>query len=148
MIRRMSWNHSLIVQIIGVKIIVNIFILIVGYIITFFIVFPFVFTALIYYINKMLGVHPLKAFHRSMAWSTILYIVAVIQMLSLSFERLFIGGIICLFILSLAVIMIVQHRRGVDIHLKTASRIVWRICFLLFVGLYMILVLYGIIIRL
>lgn len=130
------------------KIIVNSFLLIILYIIACLIVFPFVFTGLVYYLNKILGVHPLKAFHRSMAWSTIFYILAVLQMLSLYFERLFIGVMICLFLLTLSVTMIVQHRQGADIYLKTASRLAWRICFLLFMVLYIILVMYGIIIRL
>lgn len=118
------------------------------YIIVFFITFPFMLTFLIYVVNKLFNVHPLKAFHRSMAWSTLFYICAVIQMLAMYFDRLFVGGIAAIFLLMLSFIIIVQRRKEVEIKLKKASRLLWRMCFLLFLLLYMVLVFYGVVIRL
>lgn len=132
----------------GVMIMVNALGTIIVYIISFFIAFPFLLTIVLYIGNKMANVHPLMAFHRSMAWSTLVYIFSVIQMLSMFFDKYFIGIFACLFLISLSSLIIYQYRKETDIELKKASRILWRICFLLFNGLYIVLVIYGIVLRL
>src|SRR5699024_1084182 len=121
---------------------------IVASIFSFFIAFPFLLTIVLYLGNIMIHVHPLKAFHRSMAWSTFFYIFSVIQMLSMFFEKFFIGIFACLFLITLSGLIIYQYRKGTDIELKKASRILWRICFLLFNSLYFVLVFYGIVLKL
>lgn len=118
------------------------------YVIVFFIVFPFVLTGIIFLINKWLGVHPLKAFHRSMAWSTIFYILAVIQMFMMFFQRIVFGVVVGLFLCVLSFIIIQQRKNQSDIDLRRAIRVLWRLCFVLFALFYFLLVMYGMIIRL
>lgn len=132
----------------GVMNLVNIFFAILLYITVFFIVFPFALTILIYVVNKLFGVHPLKAFHRSMAWSTVFYIFVVIQMTLMFYNKVFIGIIALVFLIALSVIIILQRKKETDVQIKKASRLLWRICFLLFILLYIALIIYGIIIRL
>lgn len=132
----------------GVMNLVNIIFAIVLYITVFFLVFPFVLTILIFVVNKLFGVHPLKAFHRSMSWSTVFYIFIVIQMFFMFYNKVFIGIIALVFLISLSVIIILQRRKKTDVQIKKASRLLWRICFLLFILLYIALIIYGVIIRL
>lgn len=142
-----SWSF-LYCSMIGVMIMVSALGTVSVYIISFFITFPFLLTTMLYVGNKMIHVHPLKAFHRSMAWSTLFYLFSVIHMLSMFFDKLFVGIFACLFLITLSGLIIYQYRKGTEIELKKASRILWRICFLLFNGLYIALVIYGIVLRL
>ncbi|WP_042145022.1 DUF3397 domain-containing protein [Paucisalibacillus sp. EB02] len=110
----------------------------------FFITAPILITILTYYSLKFMYQNPIKAFHKSINWTTIIYIIAVNTLLSYLFEGAYIGYIIVFMLCILTIIVILQWRNNLEINYQKALKLLWRISFLFFFVLYIILVLYGI----
>lgn len=115
-----------------------------GFIIAFLITFPFIPTLFVYKISEKAVNHKLRAFHIAINGTTILYILATIQMLNMMFEYQFIGIVIGLVLLLLTVIIVWQWKTKTEILIDKAFKILWRLCFLIFLFSYIILSIYGI----
>ncbi|WP_081498504.1 DUF3397 family protein [Oceanobacillus massiliensis] len=85
--------------------------------------------------------------HTAVNWTTVLYIAAVVLLLEIVAGRSFLGWLFVLFIGSLAVIIFYQWKNRTEIELRKAVKIIWRISFLVYLLLYVLLVLAGIIQR-
>lgn len=118
------------------------------YIIAFMITLPFIATILAYIIFKNLYSQQWKAIHQAVNWTTIFYIAAVTLLLTIIFNRGFITIILLVLLCMLAGIIIFQWKVNTEVELKKALKILWRICFLLFLISYIVLVIIGILQRL
>lgn len=119
----------------------------IGMMIAFLITFPLLPTFLTYKISKKIVNHKLRALHIAINWTTILYILATITMLKNIFGRQFIGIISALILFLLTIIIIWQWKTKTEVLLSRAIKILWRLCFLIFISTYTILAIYGIMIR-
>jgi len=119
----------------------------VSIIIAFLITFPFIPTIAVYKVCDIIVQHKLRALHIAINWTTILYIFATARMLNMMFNQQFIGIIIGLILLLLTVIIVWQWKSKTEVLFNKAIKILWRLCFLIFLFAYTILVVYGIIIR-
>lgn len=115
--------------------------------IAFIITFPFLPTIFVYKISKKVFHHKLRALHSAINWTTILYILATTKMLNNIFEQQMIGIIIGLILLFLAIIIIWQWKTRTEVLFYKALKILWRLCFLIFLLTYTIMVVSSIIIR-
>ncbi|WP_249869877.1 DUF3397 family protein [Oceanobacillus saliphilus] len=115
------------------------------YIISIFITIPFIATILVYLASVKIHNKKLKAVHTAVNWTTAFYVIAVSMLLYLIFERSFISWMIIIFILSISAIIIYQWKTRTEVELGKALKIIWRFSFLLFLLLYVVLVLIGII---
>ncbi|PAV29905.1 hypothetical protein CIL05_08480 [Virgibacillus profundi] len=115
------------------------------YLIAFFITVPIFATWLLYKIIRKFKHGKLRAFHQAVNWTTILYIIAVTILLTIIFEKQFIG-ITLVFLLSiLTVIIIFQWKMNTEILFKKAIKVFWRFSFLIFFVIYICLLLIGVI---
>ena len=119
----------------------------IGMIIAFLITFPIIPTLIIYKISEKIVRHKWRALHIAINWTTILYILATITMLNIIFEKQFIGIILCLILLLLVIIIIWQWKTRTEVLFNRAIKILWRLCFLIFLVAYMMIATYGIVIR-
>ncbi|ASN05860.1 DUF3397 domain-containing protein [Virgibacillus necropolis] len=120
---------------------------IITYSIAIAITIPFVMTWLVYKCNRIFKKTRVYAFHKAITWTTILYILSVMTMCKILFDHFFIGYISVFHLLFLAIIIIYQRVNYTEVVLKKACKIVWRVSFLLFSFLYILLILFGIIQR-
>jgi len=114
------------------------------YIVSFLITVPLVATLLVYFAAANVHNNKLKAIHTSVNWTTILYIIAVSLILHNLLGRSFIGWMVVFFIGALSVIIIIQWKSRTEVEFGKALRIVWRFSFLLFLMLYLVLFLVGV----
>lgn len=117
----------------------------VTHIISFFITVPMVASFIVYVISMGRLGNPWKAIHMMVDWTTLFYILAVMIMLFVLFERHFFGDILIFLLMALSVIIFNQWKKERDIQLKKAVKLLWRISFLLFFFLYGCLTVLGII---
>lgn len=117
----------------------------VTHIISFFITVPMVASFIVYVISKVRLRNLWKAIHMMVDWTTLFYILAVMIMLFVLFERHFFGYILIFLLMALSVIIFNQWKKERDIQLKKAVKLLWRISFLLFFFLYGCLTVLGII---
>lgn len=117
----------------------------VTHIISFFITVPMVASFIVYVISMGRLGNPWKAIHMMVDWTTLFYILAVMIMLFVLFERHFFGYILIFLLMALSVIIFNQWKKERDIQLKKAVKLLWRISFLLFFFLYGCLTVLGII---
>lgn len=117
----------------------------VTHIISFFITVPMVASFIVYVISMGRLGNPWKAIHMMVDWTTLFYILAVMIMLLVLFERHFFGYILIFLLTTLSVIIFNQWKKERDIQLKKAVKLLWRISFLLFFFLYGCLTVLGII---
>lgn len=117
----------------------------VTHIISFFITVPMVASFIVYVISKVRLRNLWKAIHMMVDWTTLFYILAVMIMLFVLFERHFFGDILIFLLMALSVIIFNQWKKKRDIQLKKAVKLLWRISFLLFFFLYGCLTVLGII---
>ncbi|MEN2766549.1 DUF3397 domain-containing protein [Ornithinibacillus xuwenensis] len=115
------------------------------FILAFLITLPIFSTIVVYYILKYIYGNPIRAFHKAINWTTVLYILAVNTMLTYLFESFFIGDIFVVMLLILTFLIVNQWKRNTEIDYGRAFKLLWRLSFLLFFILYIILVVYGII---
>lgn len=114
------------------------------YTISFFITIPLIASLLVYVVSMIIRRNKLKAIHRTVNWTTIFYIIAVTIMLSLIFDRSFIGLVIILHLTMMVIIIFIQWKTKRDVEITRATKLLWRISFLLFFILYNCLMLVGI----
>lgn len=118
------------------------------YFVSFFITIPIFATVLVYMLAvKVLHRKRLTAVHTAVNWTTILYVITVAILFDIIFGYSFIGWLFVIFIILLAMIIIYQWKTHTDVEFLKALRIIWRISFLLFLMLYVILILVGILQR-
>ncbi|OZU90416.1 hypothetical protein CIL03_04525 [Virgibacillus indicus] len=117
------------------------------YFFAFFITVPFFATLVVYMISRKVHPGKWKAVHKAVNWTTILYIIADIMLISIIFDRQFTGiaAVILLFILTL--IIIIQWKTNTEVLFGKAFKTLWRISFLLFLFIYICLLMIGIIQR-
>lgn len=115
------------------------------YVLAFLIVFPIPATLFIYWFAVKMYRHTLKAIHAAVNWTTFIYIITDIIYIDFIFARQ-VGGIVLIGLISLlAVIIIMQWRKQNEVLLFKAFKLLWRISFLVFLPLYILLVVLGII---
>ena len=114
------------------------------YTLSFFITIPFLASLLVYLVSMVLDRNKLKAIHRLVNWTTLLYIIAVTIMLSIIFSLSFIGIVLILLLAILTIIIFIQWKTKGDVEITRAVKLLWRISFLLFFMLYSSLLLIGI----
>jgi Protein of unknown function (DUF3397) len=115
------------------------------FVFAFFITIPIVATVVLYYILKFFYGNPIKAFHKAINWTTLLYIIAVDVLLTYLFKGSYIGYIIVLLLLLLTLLITIQWKRHTEIMIQKAMKLLWRLSFLIFFFLYIVLVVYGIV---
>ncbi|WP_117169812.1 DUF3397 domain-containing protein [Paraliobacillus sediminis] len=120
----------------------------IAYIVAIFITFPIVVTVGLYYILKRIYKHPKKALHRSIAYSTLFYIISVMIMLDHLFQSSYIGSIILFLLVVLMSFVILQWKFTHEIIFKHAFKLFWRSMFLCFFVAYVLLGITGIILGL
>ncbi|MFD2628285.1 DUF3397 domain-containing protein [Oceanobacillus kapialis] len=118
-----------------------------AHIVSVLIVAPFLVTGLIYFIARKLYRHNRKAFHTAVNISTPFYMIAVVILLSQLFHVEVTGYLFILLLVMMMVIIFFQWKYNTEILFRKAFKLLWRICFLLFVFLYFVLIVYGIVYR-
>jgi hypothetical protein len=118
------------------------------HILAFFITIPIVASFLVYIGSMIRERNKWKAIRRMVNWTTVFYIIATAIMLSLLFEREFIGVIIIFLLIGQSVIIFIQWKNERDIEFTKGFKLLWRISFLVFFFLYGCLMLVGILMRL
>lgn len=111
------------------------------------ITFPFIPTWLVYKVGNKIVQQRWRALHIAINWTTILYIFATMIMLNIIFEQQFIGIILGIILLILAIILVWQWKTKTEVIFSKAIKILWRLCFLIFLFTYCLLMFYGIIVR-
>lgn len=118
---------------------------IIVYFIAFFVTVPILATLIMYRLAVKRYTHPLRAIHFAVNWTTILYIIADLVLIAIIFERQIVGIVFVILICALAIIVIMQWKKKTEIDFVKAFKLVWRVCFLVFLLLYIFLILLGII---
>lgn len=112
------------------------------------ITFPVVVTVGLYYILKRIYKHPKKALHKSIAYSTLFYIISVMIMLKHLFQSFYIGSVVLFLLVVLMSFVILQWKFTNEIIFKHAFKLFWRSMFLVFLIAYILLGITGIILGL
>lgn len=118
---------------------------IVLFIVASIITIPILVTILLYFLFKYLYQNPIKAFHQSINWTTILYIISVNVILTNIFGGFYVGYCIGFLLCILTILIIVQWKKNTEIDYHRAFKLLWRLSFLVFFVLYTGLVAYGIV---
>lgn len=105
---------------------------------------PIIITWIIYKINRILNKNRMYAFHQSIKWTTILYILSVIMLCNVIFHHFYFGYNLAFHLVLITVILIFQRINYTEVNLGKAWKIAWRASFLLYFSLYILLVMYGI----
>ncbi|MHA6251391.1 DUF3397 domain-containing protein [Oceanobacillus sp. CAU 1775] len=121
---------------------------IVSKLLAFFITAPLFSSIIVYFISMTIERNKWKAIHRVVNWTTIFYVIAVLMMLQMIFDRNFIGIAIIVLLTILTIIVVVQWKKDRDIQFLSAFKLLLRVSFLLFFVLYGCLMIIGIIIQL
>ncbi|HLR62217.1 MAG TPA: DUF3397 domain-containing protein [Lentibacillus sp.] len=119
----------------------------VAYFIGFIIMLPVLATLIVYIIGRKVYKHNWKAIHAAVSWTTLLYIIAVITMFKTIFGHSFFGIILLILLTLITAIVVIQWKIYTEVAFKKVFKVFWRICFLLFLLLYCLLVLMGIVLR-
>jgi len=114
------------------------------YILSFFITIPFLASILVYIASMIRERNKWRAIHRTVNWTTVFYIIAVTIMLTLIFDVNFIGIILIVLLIGLSFIIFIQWKRNQDIQFRKATKLLWRVSFLVFFILYCCLTVVGI----
>ncbi|SFB18813.1 Protein of unknown function [Lentibacillus halodurans] len=123
--------------------IMNLFAYFAGTIITM----PILATIVVYLAGVKVFRHKWKAVHTAVNWTTFLYIIAVGTMLKIMFGNSFSGIILAILLAMFAVIATVQWKMYTEVVFAKVFKVFWRVCFLLFLLLYCLLVLTGIVLH-
>jgi hypothetical protein len=102
------------------------------YLLSFFITVPIVATVILYIIVLKIRRSSKKAVHQAVNWSTIFYIFSVLILVQYLFNISVTGLILVFMLLVLAILIFYQWKTNIDIEIKKALKILWKICFLLF----------------
>ncbi|MGP4106883.1 DUF3397 domain-containing protein [Virgibacillus sp. L01] len=108
---------------------------------------PIIATWIVYLISMKIYRHKWKAVHNAVNWTTILYIIAVVALVNEIFGISFFGTILVILISIYTIIVVAHWKIYTEVIFTKAFKMFWRICFLLFLMLYICLVLIGIYLR-
>ncbi|WP_174613152.1 DUF3397 domain-containing protein [Virgibacillus ihumii] len=117
---------------------------IIVYVIGLMITVPVAVTLIVYVIGVKVYRQKWKAIHKAVSWTTLLYIIAVLVMLQQIFDSSFIGIWVIVLLSIFTVIAVVHWKLYTEVVFYKVFKIFWRVCFLLFVLLYIVLVVIGI----
>src|SRR5699024_10308924 len=117
------------------------------YFIALIITFPKIATFLLYWLAAKIYKHRLKAVHFAVNCTTLIYIVTDLLLIFSLFDLQLTVILFIILLILLAVIMIIPWKVNTDVQFFKALKILWRLCFLVFLLLYICLVLFGIISR-
>lgn len=115
------------------------------YLLSFFITVPIIATLTLYMIVLKIRRSSRMAVHKAVNWSTIFYILSVFILIQYLFNVSITGSVLIFMIIVLTIIIIYQWKTNVDIKIKKAFKILWKICFLLFFILYISFTIIGLI---
>lgn len=118
------------------------------YFIGFIITVPMIVALIIYLISVQLYNSRWKALHKAVNWTTLLHMIAVPLLFKVIFGNSFIGIFFILLISIFTFIAVVQWKLHTEILFRHVFKIFWRVCFLMFTFLYILLVTIGIMQRL
>lgn len=113
--------------------------------VTFLIIIPIFSTWLFYIIGKKFQKYEWKAFRFAVNWTTIFYVIATNILLYQLFNQQFIGITVIVMLFLLAIILIIQRKKRTEVILWKGIKLLWRICFLIFFVVYILLIIYLII---
>lgn len=99
----------------------------------------------LYYLGVRFSGSKWKALHKSVQWTAIFYMIAVVALIKMMFGYLFIGYSIILLIVILATILIIQWKKDTEVVLLNGLKLMWRISFLIFSITYLGLIIYKVI---
>lgn len=116
------------------------------YFLAFFITLPPAIMILIYIIGLKRHQSSMRAIHMTANWTTIFFVIAVDLIISMMFD-IDVTGLLIAFMLFLLGVIIFFQWKNTEIHFPKAMRLLWRIAFLLFFFLYLLLILVGVIKR-
>lgn len=116
-----------------------------AYLVAISITFPIVVTVGLYYIFKRVYKHRKKALHRSIAYSTLFYIISVMIMLHHLFQSSYIGSVTLFLLVVLMSFVILQWKFTNEIIFTRAFKLFWRSMFLFFFIAHLLLGITGII---
>ncbi|WP_163970755.1 DUF3397 domain-containing protein [Oceanobacillus halotolerans] len=115
------------------------------YLLASMIVVPYIMTVVIYLVAKAITKRKWKGIHIAVNWTTVFYILAVLVAFQVIFAQQLVGIILIILLSLLSFIIIIQWKKQSEVVFKKAFRFFWRLCFLLFNVLYIILILVGIV---
>lgn len=104
---------------------------------------PFLITYLVYRIVYSRTANERKAIHRSIAYSTLFYLIGTLYFIHAIFDKYFISYILIGFIALLGLILIIQWKNNNEVVLLKGIKTLWRFSFLLFLMSYLILIIYN-----
>lgn len=107
-------------------------------------IIPFFMTFLLYRIVYRRSFDEKKATLKSIAYSTIFYIIGVLNIIYGMFNNYFIGYILIIAIVILAIILINQWKNNNEVVLTKGLKSLWKLCFLFFFVSYLGLLLFKI----
>ncbi|WP_010530441.1 DUF3397 family protein [Lentibacillus jeotgali] len=119
----------------------------VAYFIGLIITLPVLATSIVYIIGRKVHQHHWKAIHTAVNWTTFLYIIAVITMFKTIFGRTFFGIILLILLTLFTAIVVIRWKMYTEVIFKKIFKVFWRICFLLFLLLYCLFILIGIVLQ-
>lgn len=108
-----------------------------------FYIIPLLITYLVYRFEYRRRHDRKRAIHRSMAFSTLLYMMGTLYLIHAFFDSYFIGYILIGLIVFLGLILIMQWKYNNEVVLIKGVKILWRFCFLLFFTSYLSLLIYN-----
>ncbi|WP_218775550.1 DUF3397 domain-containing protein [Oceanobacillus senegalensis] len=117
------------------------------YIIAFFITVPIIATIFTFILFLKLCRSKKRALHKSINWTIIFYIIAVMILIQVIFQIDSFGYILVVLLTILTIIILAQWKKNTEIEFKKAFRLLWRVCFLLFLFLYLSLLIFGLIMQ-
>ncbi|GAB4072344.1 hypothetical protein GCM10028778_02550 [Barrientosiimonas marina] len=115
------------------------------YILAFVVTLPIIATLFVYAVSLNVYKHKSRAVHTAVDWTTAFYLIAVLVMFNIIFGQSFTGVMIALLLTLFTIIVVVHWKLRQEIVFRNVFTFFWRICFLLFLGLYCLLVLTGLI---
>lgn len=106
-------------------------------------IIPFLITYLVYRFEYRRKQDERRATHRSIAYSTLFYMMGTLYIIHIIFAEYFIGYILIGLIVLLAIILITQWKNNNEVILLKGIKILWRFCFLMFFTSYLSLLIYN-----
>lgn len=103
---------------------------------------PPILSILIYYVGRYVFKHKRRAFHFTISWTTLLYIVAVTILIDTNFSINLYGIIPIVLLVQLSIILIIQWKNRTEVILSNGLKLLWRFNFLIFIPLYIGLIVY------
>ncbi|WP_369693677.1 DUF3397 domain-containing protein [Lentibacillus sp. CBA3610] len=108
---------------------------------------PVMITLAVYFVSKNIYGRKWRALHAAVNWTTLLYIINVMIMFKTIVGSAFPGIILAVLLTMFAVIAVVQWKMYTEVVFRKVFKIFWRACFLIFIVLYVLLILIGIILN-